>query len=127
MTEGGVVEVEGRGGRTQEVREVGGAGGASRHIGDDTIERDHRIGRTRSVIPLRQFRQVENGVAQMLCQSHVALQHCLHHLVGSLQVQAEKNRSEEHTSELKSLMRTSYAVFSLKTTIIFVVDLSKKF
>src|SRR3546814_9712744 len=27
------------------------------------------------------------------------------------------NRSEEHTSELKSLMRTSYAVFSLKTQI----------
>src|SRR3546814_5206427 len=27
----------------------------------------------------------------------------------------ELNRSEEHTSELKSLMRTSYAVFCLKT------------
>src|SRR3546814_4685968 len=27
-----------------------------------------------------------------------------------------QHRSEEHTSELKSLMRTSYAVFSLKKT-----------
>src|SRR3546814_4115173 len=29
-------------------------------------------------------------------------------------VEACKNRSEEHTSELQSLMRTSYAVFCLK-------------
>src|SRR3546814_9577599 len=28
--------------------------------------------------------------------------------------QAKRNRSEEHTSELQSLMRTSYAVFCLK-------------
>src|SRR3546814_8347928 len=30
------------------------------------------------------------------------------------QAQGERIRSEEHTSELKSLMRTSYAVFCLK-------------
>src|SRR3546814_10571558 len=29
----------------------------------------------------------------------------------------DSNRSEEHTSELQSLMRISYAVFCLKTTI----------
>src|SRR3546814_8613471 len=29
---------------------------------------------------------------------------------------ASRRRSEEHTSELQSLMRTSYAVFSLKKT-----------
>src|SRR3546814_10751911 len=29
---------------------------------------------------------------------------------------AQANRSEEHTSELQSLMRTSYAVFCLKKT-----------
>src|SRR3546814_3643167 len=34
---------------------------------------------------------------------------------GALVVRAEKVRSEEHTSELQSLMRTSYAVFCLKT------------
>src|SRR3546814_8369137 len=33
----------------------------------------------------------------------------------SVMVLDAKNRSEEHTSELQSLMRTSYAVFCLKT------------
>src|SRR3546814_8162536 len=32
-----------------------------------------------------------------------------------LSLSGRKSRSEEHTSELKSLMRTSYAVFCLKT------------
>src|SRR3546814_7186682 len=32
------------------------------------------------------------------------------------QVRAQARRSEEHTSELPSLMRTSYAVFCLKKT-----------
>src|SRR3546814_4740446 len=31
-----------------------------------------------------------------------------------LSLQAQQQRSEEHTSELQSLMRTSYAVFCLK-------------
>src|SRR3546814_5649735 len=31
-------------------------------------------------------------------------------------IRSRANRSEEHTSELQSLMRTSYAVFCLKTT-----------
>src|SRR3546814_5318064 len=33
----------------------------------------------------------------------------------TLQVEGDRVRSEEHTSELQSLMRNSYAVFSLKT------------
>src|SRR3546814_10813583 len=36
-----------------------------------------------------------------------------HHLA-ALEVDRGKNRSEEHTSELQSLMRISYAVFCLK-------------
>src|SRR3546814_8762679 len=36
------------------------------------------------------------------------------HLVRSLRRQARQRRSEEHTSELQSLMRISYAVFCLK-------------
>src|SRR3546814_1557545 len=32
-------------------------------------------------------------------------------------IRPERNRSEEHTSELQSLMRTSYAVFCLKKKI----------
>src|SRR3546814_3007233 len=35
--------------------------------------------------------------------------------VGSRSMRAEASRSEEHTSELQSLMRISYAVFCLKT------------
>src|SRR3546814_7946263 len=34
--------------------------------------------------------------------------------LGTVEVVAGISRSEEHTSELQSLMRTSYAVFSLK-------------
>src|SRR3546814_7262364 len=35
-------------------------------------------------------------------------------LVRALAVETHENRSEEHTSELQSLMRISYAVFCLK-------------
>src|SRR3546814_4536893 len=35
--------------------------------------------------------------------------------IGSLMSRTRTDRSEEHTSELESLMRTSYAVFCLKT------------
>src|SRR3546814_10007058 len=37
-----------------------------------------------------------------------------HHQADGDAVPAERHRSEEHTSELQSLMRTSYAVFCLK-------------
>src|SRR3546814_7523752 len=55
--------------------------------------------------------QVEMGVAvRMACLE--TLNHNLH-LARSQQEQAAQ-RSEEHTSELQSLMRLSYAVFCLK-------------
>src|SRR3546814_1624904 len=38
------------------------------------------------------------------------------HFVGTPTFQAVSGRSEEHTSELQSLMRISYAVFCLKKT-----------
>src|SRR3546814_7923823 len=38
----------------------------------------------------------------------------LSRLMGTLREEGEKGRSEEHTSELQSLMRISYAVFCLK-------------
>src|SRR3546814_4530249 len=48
------------------------------------------------------------------CADHVRQQQdgdeCRHHQI----VMAERGRSEEHTSELQSLMRISYAVFCLK-------------
>src|SRR3546814_4991428 len=45
--------------------------------------------------------------AQGLCKANCAA-------VGQLAAAIEKGRSEEHTSELQSLMRISYAVFCLK-------------
>src|SRR3546814_4870245 len=52
----------------------------------------------------------------------VAVSHCLHIVLGGLEpcryggdsAKAPEIRSEEHTSELQSLMRNSYAVFCLK-------------
>src|SRR3546814_9423916 len=38
----------------------------------------------------------------------------IHHLAGDLFIVVGMGRSEEHTSELQSLMRISYAVFCLK-------------
>src|SRR3546814_6468785 len=40
--------------------------------------------------------------------------HCLRRAVGVLRIARPRRRSEEHTSELQSLMRISYAVFCLK-------------
>src|SRR3546814_5956878 len=41
------------------------------------------------------------------------LAHCLDHVVESPDMRLTEQRSEEHTSELQSLMRISYAVFCL--------------
>src|SRR3546814_8458136 len=38
----------------------------------------------------------------------------LHHLAGQGQTSGDRRRTEEHTSELQSTMRISYAVFCLK-------------
>src|SRR3546814_8314008 len=44
----------------------------------------------------------------------VAMRHLLARYLPQQHVQAPRKRSEEHTSELQSLMRISYAVFCLK-------------
>src|SRR3546814_3122679 len=59
------------------------------------------------------------GARGVQCESHVAThllgppRCCLTH-VGSSPAFCGTGRSEEHTSELQSLMRISYAVFCLK-------------
>src|SRR3546814_1140316 len=56
-------------------------------------------------------------------------QHLLHWQPAAAPVGRDHDRSEEHTSELQSLMRTSYAVFSskkkkyLKLTLSFLMSL----
>src|SRR3546814_6015613 len=41
---------------------------------------------------------------------------------GRIASESDPDRSEEHTSELQSLMRTSYAVFCLKKTTLRIVQ-----
>src|SRR3546814_1149410 len=53
------------------------------------------------------------GLAPIMVQKIGELIGALREL-GTTIVLAEQNRSEEHTSELQSLMRISYAVFCLK-------------
>src|SRR3546814_5310668 len=48
------------------------------------------------------------------CDPHCSWRPCSSALGGVLHGSARPFRSEEHTSELQSLMRTSYAVFCLK-------------
>src|SRR3546814_2470477 len=54
---------------------------------------------------------VLSGKADLLIATLPVVQHFMaENLIGGLRL----SRSEEHTSELQSLMRTSYAVFCLK-------------
>src|SRR3546814_8624085 len=59
---------------------------------------------------LRQLLQIDGGLAQ-------ALQLFLDHGLALRDSLLQLDRSEEHTSELQSLMRISYAVFCLKKKI----------
>src|SRR3546814_3071584 len=57
----------------------------------------------------KRFLDFASGIAvNILGHSHP-------HLISAIQKQAATLRSEEHTSELQSLMRISYAVFCLTT------------
>src|SRR3546814_7148842 len=47
----------------------------------------------------------------MLEQEHILLGHIVERCEAGLRQNARSDRSEEHTSELQSLMRISYAVF----------------
>src|SRR3546814_9028485 len=53
-------------------------------------------------------------IAGMHAELGIRLKRRNHHPVEGEQQYENKNRSEEHTSELQSLMRNSYAVFCLK-------------
>src|SRR3546814_10090321 len=78
------------------------------------IKHDHRIGLVHVIddppaIPLQhETEQDEVGVVQVIDVVAVS------QTVDEQPRQAEQERSEEHTSELQSLMRNSYAVFCLK-------------
>src|SRR3546814_4529511 len=80
-------------------------GDARHHVataGRDLIDRDRQLDAGRA-----QSRQLRS------CQT-IAMHHAA--FAVELQQHLDSERSEEHTSELQSLMRTSYAVFCLKKT-----------
>src|SRR3546814_2862304 len=52
---------------------------------------------------------ITEGIIDPFCENDIAVRGDVEHLVPLV-----RNRSEEHTSELQSLMRNSYAVFCLK-------------
>src|SRR3546814_9983768 len=64
------------------------------------------FGQGAAAFPL--YRQFEVRLLQQVDQRDV------HHHHGAVEDQRQQHRSEEHTSELQSLMRISYAVFCLK-------------
>src|SRR3546814_11568222 len=87
------------------------------------IRRPPRSTRTDTLFPYTTlFRSAELKLAGMrhaydeVIADALKRQHPVQHVVGDLLKAevAEKHRSEEHTSELQSLMRISYAVFCLK-------------
>src|SRR3546814_9900401 len=75
------------------------------------------VGDVAAALPER-AREIFLGVLEVVDQAAVALRFFKRGQVLSLNVlddrQLERLRSEEHTSELQSLMRISYAVFCLK-------------
>src|SRR3546814_7296091 len=59
-------------------------------------------------------RQCRIGTADPARRGQLDDRRARHHPFGAVRTRAARGRSEEHTSELQSLMRISYAVFCLK-------------
>src|SRR3546814_1154803 len=78
------------------------------------IRRPPRSTRTDTLFPYTTlFRSVLGHLLQQLVLVDAG-EHVAEGLEQGLEHQAAEDRSEEHTSELQSLMRISYAVFCLK-------------
>src|SRR3546814_2857562 len=62
--------------------------------------------------------QAKTGLSALALKRHLGVSYptawLIHHKL--MQALADRERSEEHTSELQSLMRISYAVFCLQST-----------
>src|SRR3546814_4286870 len=89
-----------------------GAGVLRRGVDDVAAEGEHRVGFARE--PRREFRRL--GVeadADEGARLVPALSQCLHEVHRRHPLASKPARSEEHTSDLQALMRTSYAVFCL--------------
>src|SRR3546814_17187633 len=76
------------------------------------LERLGQLGDGAAVVNLASKVTVDRGAAQEIARIHGACP--IKGIVVALGIQGNTHRSEEHTSELQSLMRISYAVFCLK-------------
>src|SRR3546814_2720904 len=98
-------------------RHLGRIGRVARQVGDQQLAQGHPLlSRPRRQHLDLHLRHVDAGRALALAAlAGDAERQRLHHLIGGEGLGPEL-RSEEHTSELQSLMRISYAVFCLKKT-----------
>src|SRR3546814_7271114 len=64
-------------------------------------------------VPMSTLYDLPDNGATITLYTHLAVREDAHTLYGFLSPK-ERSRSEEHTSELQSLMRISYAVFCLQ-------------
>src|SRR3546814_1964950 len=84
------------------------------------IRRPPRSTRTDTLFPYTTLfrsphtRKKTAGGVQRFMAGHHGSDHEVAAMIGFVQSRNAMDRSEEHTSELQSLMRTSYAVFCLK-------------
>src|SRR3546814_10150814 len=86
---------------------------AAHCIGDTAVDQAEPIARMAAIAALGEAELQEGAIEQV---AGVVPGEGAARLVGALQPrrQTDHQRSEEHTSELQSLMRISYAVFCLK-------------
>src|SRR3546814_5973158 len=73
---------------------------------------DARMQRAYALVLMREALGVLDSIRDTNCTPH--LQMAIDRLMGGPRNDLSRERSEEHTSELQSLMRISYAVFCLK-------------
>src|SRR3546814_1288336 len=90
----------------------GWQGAAARHSGDYGEEPQRGQPRKRPPTSHANFRDTTLAAATATAQQDVPQRRT----DAITAIRLDEMRSEEHTSELQSLMRTSYAVFCLKTT-----------
>src|SRR3546814_3404305 len=83
-------------------------------LADRTVELAERICQVPTMAALMIKESVNQTVDNMGFYNSLNACFTLHELNHSHWAQVHDNRSEEHTSELQSLMRISYAVFCLK-------------
>src|SRR3546814_3386633 len=95
-----------RGARGEGTQVDAGRNGFEVGRGEDAVEPCHRAAAVKAVAGVdKAMAGAEIGEAAAVAAPFVAVAH-----------QDRRQRSEEHTSELQSLMRISYAVFCLKKT-----------